>query len=368
MKLFIPDRTEYLKNLVQSDRKIMGVLPALYPRELLWAFDIHAVEIWDPPGEILHANAHLQTTICPVVKKSLEFILKEPQLINAGYLFPHTCDSLQNLGTQVKDLIGVSLPVYTFYNPKGSFNNTTTTYYKDILKNFQMSLEAHHGRLYPEKLLAACVLSQQIDSRLLAIHEARMTDQLSMNNVEYFKLRRAQEYLLPQDYLRLLENVDILEQPADSSKARMMVSGIVPPPDEILGFLDESRVSIVADDLLAVSRRIPKFAMDAPVAPLEYMTDRFFILPPCSTRGGDLDERLHYLKNRMNASRAQGILFDLVKFCEPELFDHRLLVKTFREINTPVLTLETELLNHLSGQDKTRIEAFTEILFDRVSA
>ena len=350
------------------NQKIMGVLPALYPRELLWAFDILPVEIWDPPGEILHANAHLQTTICPVVKKSLEFILKEPQLINTGYLFPHTCDSLQNLGTQVKDLIGVSLPVYTFYNPKGSFNNTTTKYYRDVLKNFQSELEATHGPLDPEKLLSVCLMGHKIDSHLLAIQQARMTDHLPLNNVEYFKLMRAQEYMLPTDYLTLLEQVDILERPVNSPKARMMVSGILPPSLEILGFLDEIGMSIVADDLLAVSRRIPKFAMDPPTSPLDYLTDRFFVLPPCSTRGGDLDERVHYLSNRMHESQAQGILFDMVKFCEPELFDHRLLVKTFRERKFPVLTLETELENHISGQDKTRIEAFTERLLETVSA
>ncbi|MBC8190877.1 MAG: 2-hydroxyacyl-CoA dehydratase [Candidatus Marinimicrobia bacterium] len=366
--MMIPTRSEYLKGLAQKGQRIMAVLPALYPRELLWAFHIHAAEIWDPPGEILHANAHLQTTICPIVKKSLEFILKEPHVINAGYLFPHTCDSLQNLGTQVKDLIGVSLPVYTFYNPKGSFNNTTTKYYQDILKNFQSTLEASYGRLDPEKLLAACVLSHKIDTHLLSIQQARMTDRLALNNQEYFKLMRAQEYLLPIDYLTLLELVDILEQPADSSKARMMVSGILPPNPEILGFLDEVGVSIVADDLLAVSRRLPTFAMDPPGSPLEYLTDRFFILPPCSTRAGDLDERLHYLNSRMNESQAQGILFDMVKFCEPELFDHRFLVKTLRERNIPVLTLETELENHISGQDKTRIEAFTEILFEMVAS
>jgi len=345
----------------------MGVLPALYPREILWAFDIHPAEIWDPPGEILHANAHLQTTICPVVKRSLEFILKEPDIINAGYLFPHTCDSLQNLSTQVKDLIGIAQPVFSFYNPKGSFNNTTTKYYRDILKNFQSTLEVNHGPLDPDKLLAACVLSHQIDSQLLVIQQARMTDHLSLNNLEYFKLMRAQEYLLPQDYLHLLEQVNILEQPAEASRARMIVSGILPPPPDILAFLDELGVSIVADDLLAVSRRIPKFAMDPPSSAREYLTDRFFILPPCSTRAGDLEGRLHYLTSRMHDSRAQGILFDMVKFCEPELFDHRLLVKTFREKNIPVLTLETELETHISGQDKTRIEAFTERLFEMVS-
>jgi len=344
----------------------MGVLPALYPRELLWTFGIHAAEIWDPPGEILHANAHLQTTICPIVKRSLEFILKEPEIINAGYLFPHTCDSLQNLGTQVKDLIGVSLPVFTFYNPKGSFNNTTRKYYGDILQNFQSTLEMIYGPLDQGKFLEACVLSHKIDSRLLTIQEARKKGHLRLNNSEYFNLIRAQEYFLPDDFLELLEEVDILTRIGKAPRARIMVSGILPPTPEILALLDELEVSIVADDLLAGSRRSPRYPMDAPISPVEYLIDRFFVLPPCSTRGGSLDERVHHIDNILKESRAQGILFDIVKFCEPELFDHRHLVKTFREKSIPVLTLETELQGNISGQDKTRIEAYTELIFDMV--
>lgn len=363
--MIIPDRSEYLNNLAQSGQKIMGVLPALYPREMLWAFDIHPAEIWDPPGDIIHANAHLQPTICPIVKKSLEFILKEPDVINAGYLFPHTCDSLQNLGTQVKDLIHIPAPVYSFYNPKGSFNATTTSYYQEILKNFQSILEADLGPLEQGRLMTACKLGHTIDSQLIAIQKARMTGHLALNNVEYFKLMRAQEYLLPEDFLKLLESVEIVNDKVESYKARLVVSGILPPGEAFLSFLDELGVGIVADDLLSGARRIPKFPMDLPTSEMDYLSDRFFILPPCSTRGGDLDERVHHLLKIIRDSQADGVLFNIVKFCEPELFDHRLLVKTLREKGTPLLSLETELNQHISGQEKTRIEAFTEMLIDR---
>jgi len=345
----------------------MGVLPALYPRELLWAFDILPVEIWDPPGEILHANAHLQTTICPVVKRSLEFILKEPDIINAGYLFPHTCDSLQNLATQIKDLIGVAVPVYTFYNPKGEFNKTTQKYYGDILENFKTSLETVHGKLDPKLYLEACELGLKIDTRRLELHNARMNDLLDFNNLEYFELLRAGEFLKPEDYLELLMRAEILTQPHNDHRTRILVSGILPPNPEMLAALDELGVSIVAEDLLSGSRRIPIVPMDKPESPESYLADRFFLLPPCSTRGGSLDERLHHLKKLIRSSNAQGVLFNIVKFCEPELFDHHMLLKSLKDLNIPVLSLETELQPGISGQDQTRIEAFIERLLDEVS-
>lgn len=362
----IPDRKEYLKAQASQDQKIMGVLPALYPKALLWAFGILPAELWDPPGDILHANAHLQTTICPVVKRSLEFILKQPQMINTGYLFPHTCDSLQNLATQVKDLIGVPVPVYTFYNPKAAFNKATRTYYTEILTNFKTSLEEAHGALDQQRFLDACELGRQIDTRHLQLHEARMANRLDLKNLEYFKLVRAGEYMQPGEYLALLKSVAILDDPYTNSTPRLLVSGILPPDDQVLELFDELGVSIVAEDLLSGSRRIPIIVMDPPSDPIDYLTERFFLLPPCSTRAGSIAERINHIKKLISESQSQGVLFNIVKFCEPELFDHPSLVKFIKDTNLLVLTLETELHSGLSGQEHTRIEAFTEILLDRV--
>ncbi len=363
----IPNRKKYLKQQAQNGQKIMGVLPALYPRELLWAFDILPAEIWDPPGDILRANAHLQATICPIVKRGLEFILKESASVNAGYLFPHTCDSLQNLATQVKDLIGTSQPVYTFYNPKAQFNKTTRRYYLDLLQDFQTTLETKFGPLNRAKLMAACELGSKIDIRWLTLQNARRADQLELTNPEYFQLVRAGEYLKPEDYLTLLNQVEVQAGPVHQSNRRLLLSGILPPHEETLSFLDELSVTIVADDLLSGSRRFPITQLDTPVDPFEYLTDRHFLLPPCSTRASNLKERIHHLQKMISESQVHGVLFNIIKFCEPELFDHRFLVKTLKQNRVPLLSLETELLPGISGQDRTRIEAFIEMLDEQVS-
>ncbi|MEA3286166.1 MAG: 2-hydroxyacyl-CoA dehydratase family protein [Candidatus Marinimicrobia bacterium] len=364
--MMIPNRKEYLQQQANYGQKIMGVLPALYPKELLWAFDILPAEIWDPPGEILRANAHLQATICPVVKRSLEFILKEPDIINAGYLFPHTCDSLQNLATQVKDLIGIPASVYTFYNPKGTFNKATRQFYLDLITDFKTILEVEHGPLDQKKLATVCELGFQIDSRRLEIQTARLSDQLDLSNVEYFQLLRAGEYLRPEDYLNILDKVMIQDQAVHNQTRRLLLSGILPPHNVILTFLDDLGVTIVAEDLLAGSRRVPITPLDIPEDPFDYLTDRHFLLPPCSTRVSGLEERIHYLQKMIAESQAHGVLFNIVKFCEPELFDHRFLVKNLKQAGNPLLTLETELQPGFSGQDKTRVEAFVEMLTEEV--
>jgi len=65
-------RKEYLmRQKEEKGRKLFGIFPAYYPKEILWAMNVLPVEVWDPPLEVNHANAHLQPYICSVVKLGL---------------------------------------------------------------------------------------------------------------------------------------------------------------------------------------------------------------------------------------------------------------------------------------------------------
>jgi len=64
-----PSRREYMTaQRKDQGRRLLGVFPAQYPREILWAMNILPVEIWDPPLEVSQSNAHLQSYICSLVK------------------------------------------------------------------------------------------------------------------------------------------------------------------------------------------------------------------------------------------------------------------------------------------------------------
>ena len=114
-------RKEYLIQQKKAGRHVFGVFPAQYPREILWAMNAVPVEIWDPPLEITSANAHLQPYICSVVKLGLELILQGKCDDLDGFLFPHTCDSIQNLASIVNDYLGLEKPCYFFIPPRRPF-------------------------------------------------------------------------------------------------------------------------------------------------------------------------------------------------------------------------------------------------------
>ena len=129
-----PRRGPYLREQRRQGRAACGVFPAQYPRELLWAADLLPAEIWDPPMEPVAAGAHLQATICPVVRRGLELLLSGAGAALDALLFPHPCDSVQNLASVVHDCLGTDLPCHFLYNPKAPFGPAARRYYRDQLE------------------------------------------------------------------------------------------------------------------------------------------------------------------------------------------------------------------------------------------
>jgi benzoyl-CoA reductase/2-hydroxyglutaryl-CoA dehydratase subunit BcrC/BadD/HgdB len=120
-------------------------------------------------------------------------------------------------------------------------------------------------------------------------------------------------------------------------------------------------VRVVDDDLLACSRRMlftPSQADD----PWDALTEQYFSLPPCPTRGSPLKARRDHLLALARQGGAKGVIFLGVKFCEPELFDLPILSEELKQAGLAVLVLDVEVGQQLSGQLATRLEAFLEML------
>jgi benzoyl-CoA reductase/2-hydroxyglutaryl-CoA dehydratase subunit BcrC/BadD/HgdB len=85
-------------------------------------------------------------------------------------------------------------------------------------------------------------------------------------------------------------------------------------------------------------------------------------MPPCSTRGSSIEERLEFLLGKIKACGARGVIFYIMKFCEPELFDVPQLTKALKAKGIATLVIDSELNQGLSGQLNTRVEAFVEMI------
>jgi len=354
-------RREYLNQQKEKGRRLIGVFPAHYPREILWAFNCIPAEIWDPPLEVSGANAHLQPYICSVVKLGLELILQGKGDMLDAFLFPHTCDSIQNMASIVHDYLGVDKPCYFFYHPKAPYRPSSRRYYEKQLKSLVSSMETDLGPMDITELRQRVVQGHDLASILREIYDARRRGTLSASNASFYRMIRQGEYLHPDDFIPLLEDFLKASRGGDRRGPGVILSGVIPNPPEILSLLDELGVRVVDDDFLCCGRRIPLNSSPCQ-DPFEALADSYFAMPPCTTKDSPLEARIDYLLKMIAAGEAKGVIFYLVKFCEPEWFDVPRMAEAVKAAGAAVLTVDVDLNRGLSGQLTTRIEAFAEMI------
>ena len=357
-----PSRREYIREQKERyGRHVFGVFPAQYPKEILWAWNILPVEIWDPPANPTAADAHLQPYICSVVRSGLELVLQGKCDDLDGFLFPHTCDSIQNLASIVNDYLGLDKACYFFYHPKAPYKASSRAYYLDRLRDLASMLEKRWGPVNRGELGKRVTQGEEVAALIKEVYDSRAAGTLKADNEAFYRVIRRGEFLHPEDFIPLLRGFLAASKGGSSSGPAVVLSGVLPNPPEALRLLDALNVRVGEDDLLNCGRRLlvpPVAAID----PFEALADAYFLLPPCTTRNAPIQERLEHLLRKAQRSGAKGVLFWMVKFCEPELFDVPQLVEGLKREGLATLVVESDLHQGLSGQMRTRIEAFVEMM------
>ncbi len=353
-------RRAYAEAQRAAGRLVAAVLPARYPPEVLWAHDVVPVEVWDPPAPAEVAGAHLPPMVCSVVRRGLALLSASPPV--DLLLFPHTCDSLQNLSTLLPDLLGERRPCLFFYPPRGPAGDCGRAFLLEEVRSLFRNLDAVAGEPPPHRLREAVRWARERDEALRGLYDARARGQLDAPAEEFYRAVRRTEYLWPEEASEELLAFRRERAGRRPAGVPLVLSGVLPAPMDFLRRLDERGLAVVEDDFLGLGRRFPRRAPDLPDDPLEAAAGRLLALPPCPTQGAPHSSRLAFLEELARRSSARAVVFLALKFCEPELFDIPFLAEGLRERGLPALVLETEPGGETPAALLTRLEAFVESL------
>ncbi len=333
-------RGDYLAHQKRGGRSALGVLPIHYPKPLLTAFNLLAQEIWGPPGPPRGgASGRIQTYVCAVVRNAMAFLVSEQAAGLDALLFPHTCDSIQGLATQITDLGGWNRPSFVFQPPRLAIRDSARRFLDQELRSLAGELAAWTGQALTEARLAwALDLHGEIDALRLCLLASRA--RLPWSDPELYALLRRGEWLWPEDHLlELRAACQALAETPVQTGLPILVTGYVPEPPGILAALQEAGAFVAADDYAAVGRRVPRARSAGPVDPWARLAERQLAHPPCPTQGGPQGERMEHLLRLASESGARGVLVHLQTFCEPESFDVPAILRACSGRGLPVLVL-----------------------------
>jgi len=142
----------------------------------------------------------------------------------------------------------------------------------------------------------------------------------------------------------------------------VLVSGIMPPPIQVLRIMEKAGLRVVANDIASLKRSYnysPKITENPGDYYIDYYANRF----SCTTMLYQSDIRVQTFLDLVESSGAQGVIFLGEKFCEYEYFEFPYLEKQLKDKGIPVLQLEFSIDDiQNAGSYSTRIEAFVEML------
>lgn len=312
----------------------------------------------DQAGRLLHEN------LCPHVKVVLDRALDEDLPPLSGVVFTTSCDTMRRLA-DAWPAARPDDPIHVIDLPLDDAVSSIS-YFAGELRRLAAALAEWGGREVTEDRLRTSGGERDKLAALLAeLGERRSRGELPGGAARLQQLQNQAATATLDEAIRMAR--DALDEPLREPPARgvpILLFGNVMPDPESLGLLEESGALVKDDDLCTGSRWLTTAGLTEAGDPFEELARAYLTRPPCArTVSPSEPGRLAFeIVSRARGCRARGVVCHTLKFCDPYLARLPALREALRDEGLPLLVLEGDLTLRSLGQQRTRIEAFLEML------
>jgi benzoyl-CoA reductase subunit C len=365
LKEVAADSSSYLKTWkAQTGRKILGYFCTNTPEEMIQAAGLLPVRILSSRDTISLASRHLQSYSCSLVQSSLESALRGELSFLDGTVFPHTCDSIQRLSDIWAENLRFSFH-WDLVLPVKLHTESARSYLISELGRFRKGLEDFVGRqIQDDDLRRAISLFNENRSSLRQISRTQAENPARISPSDFHALIKTGTFMAKEDHNPLLKK--FLSglgngQPPAAGGVRLFLAGSVCDQPPVYRLIESCGASLVGDDLCTGWRY---FAEDVSWEgdPIAALAERLIRKVPCPCKFNPEIDRAERFLQRVKESRTQGVIFLLLKFCDPHAFDYPYLKEKLDREKIPSLLLEIEPGGLSLGAMETRLRAFVETL------
>ncbi|MEW5921125.1 MAG: 2-hydroxyacyl-CoA dehydratase family protein [Bacillota bacterium] len=350
----------------EHEGKIFGFLLTDVPEELVHAAGFLPYAVNAEEGMLDFADAHLQTWACSFSRNSLAAAVQGKLSFLDGLIIPQTCDTTRMLMGIWKHVRPLSF-MENYRLPRQVDRPSAGDYLHGELKRLKERLEDFRGREIKEDELTESISLYNRNRRLLRrLYMVQVKTPQLLSSKDLFTIIKA-SMVMPREKVNfLLEQLLAACEAVTGSdhkveRRRLLISGTLLEPLELLDFINEKGGLIVADDLQNGSRYLEADAAENG-DPLEALVQRQLKRMPSALYEPQKQRRAKYLVNLAREKGAQGVLFLHLKFCEPENYDYYDNMQAMEKAGIPAMRVETAFGGIPPGQLQTRVHAFMEML------
>lgn len=350
------------RRALEAQTPVAGYLCSYLPPELLLAAGLYPLRLRGIIGrDSASGDAYLSHLTCSFIRCVTAAVLDGGYDFLAGQISLNTCDHVRR-GNDV--LIAKSdLSYHGFLSVPRSFREDLFPWYLEELTRLKSSLEERFKVSVTDQALREAITRMNpVRERLQRLEALRRAEPPLLTGTEALTAAVAARSLRPEPFLELADAlISAAEsgEPVSGLRARVILIGGELDDPRFLAVI-EGQGAHVAGDLLCFGSRGLGRAVVAGPDPLSDLARAYLYQVPCARMMGEFPRRYEEMLKLYAESKAEGIIFQRIKFCQIWSTEVHNLRHRFESAPLPFLVLEREYGTVPTGQVKTRVQAFLE--------
>jgi len=356
-------------------KKAFGYFCTYFPVEIVHAAGLLPVRILGERKKLVHVDAYLPSFGCSFVRTAMELGLDGSLYYLSGIGFSHTCDSIQVLSgvwsAVFKDQFVHNILFPAKLNDPGSFR-----FLLKELQVFKNRLEEYmDASIGEERLWNSIHVHQKKREMLNELYGVRRSVPGALSGSDLLRVVKSGMLMDPEQHNRLLEQLlyhvkETAEPKADVQRdAKVVLAGNICAFRDIVEIIEGSG-AVVVDDLLCTGARsfmntFDRRGLEEEKDALAYIAGVYLNKFPCPAKYHSEIKRDDALICSLEESGAEGVIFLLLRLCDPYAYDYTFLKKILEKKGYPSLLVEYEQQTASFEQLQTRVEAFVESIKSR---
>lgn len=360
---FIKEQKEKNEQFLRNKTKpIIGWTNTYVPEEIIMAAGFLPYRVMGAPIALNLSKTYLSGNLCSSVQSILECALNGDYNFLDGVIIGASTDVAKRLYDAwiryVNTLFCYLFDIPKFINENAIIHYAESTYslIEEIEKYFKIKISNSNIK----EAISVCNRTRWL---LAGLNDLRKMESPPITSQQFLGICKLAVISDKRNFNNSLELLlaKILPDQEKTQDFRILITGSFQDQSWLLDIIEERGAKVICEDSCTRLRYFSGLVEEEPNL-INAIAKRYLNTKPASANLVSLDQRADYLLRLIREFKIDGVIYYILKFDDPYLFEFPDIKETLMANNIPVLRIETEHNTSAVGQIMTRVQAFVETL------
>jgi benzoyl-CoA reductase/2-hydroxyglutaryl-CoA dehydratase subunit BcrC/BadD/HgdB len=351
-------------------KKVIGFAYLAVPEEIIHAAEMLPFRLSGDNGPLPMqlAEGYVLANNCSVLRGIWQQVLEDRYPFLDGMVNSPVCDGMRRLHDNWLEYKALPYMDIVYY-PRKATEDALQMYLTDLERWRERLSEFRGQRIRDNELIRSIALYNRTRELMQQFYELRRLDRPAVTGAETLEMLKAASRMPREQYNELLEQLldEIKRSGREIKKGkRLMIAGNDIHNSNWIAAIEDMDAVVVTDEM-NIGTRYFWGKVDTSLPPMEGIARHYMFNRPQEAMIYQ-SKRFDHIFRMAKEYRVDGVIAEVFPYCAPLENDKPWLKKEMARRDIPVLELELEYCEQPSGQMRTRVEAFLEMLQNRATA